>query len=140
MITLHSAHRRHQAFTLVEMLVVIGIVVLLVSIVVPTIMTSRKKAGRAAISYQINALTTALEEYKNNNGAYPPAQVAGIDACTSLFRALSGTTWNNATKKFDPIINGKSGRPAPVLIQVDAMNVRTDMPSTANPKVVIHDK
>gem|GEM_PF-1078445 len=60
-----------KAFTLVELLVVIGIIALLVSIVVPALNTARMTAKKAALRSIFHTLETGLEQFKTDQGAYP---------------------------------------------------------------------
>ncbi len=67
----HGSARRRRAFTLVEMLVVMGIIVLLVSVLVPTVVTSRRKAAAARVRRDIDTISVALEAYQQTWGSYP---------------------------------------------------------------------
>jgi prepilin-type N-terminal cleavage/methylation domain-containing protein len=58
-------------FTLVELLVVIGIIVLLVGILMPVVRGVRISAFAADSRQQILRLTSAIEAYKADYGAYP---------------------------------------------------------------------
>src|SRR4051812_7329797 len=60
-----------RGFTLVEMLAVIGIIVLLISVLVPTVVTSRRKAAAARVRRDIDTLSLALESYQQTWNSYP---------------------------------------------------------------------
>src|SRR2546423_15399800 len=60
-----------RAFTLVEMLVVIGIIVLLVGILLPTVMSVRRSAEKTAVRMELQTIGLALDAYKNDFGDYP---------------------------------------------------------------------
>jgi type II secretory pathway pseudopilin PulG len=60
-----------SAFTLVEMLVVIGIIVLLVGILLPTVMSVRRNAEKNAVRMELQTISLALEAYKADFGDYP---------------------------------------------------------------------
>ena len=60
------------AFTLVELLVVIGIIGLLAAIITPVVMQSLTKARNAAIKAEIDMLHMAIMNYKNEYGSFPP--------------------------------------------------------------------
>jgi|GEM_PF-1685241 len=64
--------RRRYAFTLIEILVVIGIMALLFGIL--GVMYSRVLGGarRAATSNQMRSMSSAIEQFKNDFGYYPP--------------------------------------------------------------------
>jgi prepilin-type N-terminal cleavage/methylation domain-containing protein len=58
-------------FTLVEMLAVIGIIVLLVGILLPTIMSARRNAEKNAVRMELHTIALALDAYKADFGDYP---------------------------------------------------------------------
>ncbi|MCX7429817.1 MAG: prepilin-type N-terminal cleavage/methylation domain-containing protein [Planctomycetia bacterium] len=61
-----------SAFTLVELLVVIGIISLLAAIVTPAVMRAQASAKNAAIKAEIDMLHMAIMNYKNEYGSFPP--------------------------------------------------------------------
>lgn len=63
--------RRASGFTLLELLIAIGIIVVLVSILVPVVTNLRKSAYEADTRQQIAALVSAIELYHGDHGAYP---------------------------------------------------------------------
>jgi prepilin-type N-terminal cleavage/methylation domain-containing protein len=63
--------RKRAGFTLVEMLVVIGIIVLLVGILLPTIMSARRNAEKNAVRMELHTIALALDAYKADFGDYP---------------------------------------------------------------------
>jgi len=67
----HSS-RRPRGFSLVEFLVVIGIIVILISIFVPYIAKVREADHRARCAENLRALVTALRSYSHvNKGVFP---------------------------------------------------------------------
>jgi len=70
-VTARPSCRRVGGFTLVELLVVIGIIVLLFSIATPIIMTARRNAERVRTQGDLNTIASALEAYKADFKDYP---------------------------------------------------------------------
>jgi type II secretion system protein G len=69
---------RRSGFTLVELLVVIAIIGMIVAIAVPTIFSAIRTARNAAVKSEIDLLHTALMNYKNEYGSFPPANMQGL--------------------------------------------------------------
>jgi prepilin-type N-terminal cleavage/methylation domain-containing protein len=65
----HSSCRR--AFTLIELIVVVGIIAVLAGLVLSTVGYARKKGARARAETEIAAISAALENYKADNAVYP---------------------------------------------------------------------
>ena len=89
------ANRNSEGFTLIEILIVVGIIGLLASVLVTNLIG---RAGQAKIdltSTQIRQLEQALEMYKLDNGRYP-TENQGLAA---LVRAPSG---DPAPRRYNP--------------------------------------
>src|SRR5260370_38563029 len=59
--------RAHKAFTLVELLVVIGIIALLIAILLPAVNRARESARRIVCVSNVQQLTAAWLMYANDN-------------------------------------------------------------------------
>jgi prepilin-type N-terminal cleavage/methylation domain-containing protein len=59
------------AFTLIELIVVITVIVILTGLVLSTVGYARKKGARARAETEIAAMSAACESYKADNGVYP---------------------------------------------------------------------
>ena len=104
--------RRHNGFTLIELVLVVGIITVLGALVLSTVGYARKKGARARAETEIAAMSSACENYKADNGVYPrdPTANTATDALNArtmldpvntdvmlyraaslvLYRALSG--------------------------------------------------
>ncbi|GAA5123625.1 type II secretion system protein GspG [Luteolibacter yonseiensis] len=116
-----NRHRHGKAaFTLIELLAVITIIVILAAIVVGGMgyVTDRQASEKARI--QIALISKALEDYKLDNGVYPPSDntADGLNQSSKLFEALyydaakEGSTPSGEFKiylaELDPV-NNKQG-------------------------------
>src|SRR5439155_19173170 len=68
----HHRSRPSAAFTLVEMLVVIGIIAILAALLLPAVMSAISRARNFAIAAEVNQLNSAVETYRLEKGDYPP--------------------------------------------------------------------
>jgi prepilin-type N-terminal cleavage/methylation domain-containing protein/prepilin-type processing-associated H-X9-DG protein len=65
--------QRRKGFTLVELLVVIGIIALLISILLPSLNRARQQANLLVCSSNLRNIGQLLQEYAAENGGYTPA-------------------------------------------------------------------
>jgi prepilin-type N-terminal cleavage/methylation domain-containing protein len=63
--------RRRRGFTLTELLVVIGIVVLLAAIGLPMVLRSFRSGNKIRTQSDLNSIAMALNAYKQDHGDYP---------------------------------------------------------------------
>lgn len=67
--------RQLRGFTLAEILVVIGIIVLLTAIVLPMVGKARREARRTRTAADLASISTALTAYKLDHGSYPSVEM-----------------------------------------------------------------
>jgi type II secretory pathway pseudopilin PulG len=73
------------AFSLVELLVVITIIIILAGLILSTVSYVRKKGARARAETEIAAMSAAIESYKADNGIYPRnSDTDGLDPTSDL--------------------------------------------------------
>jgi general secretion pathway protein G len=71
--------RGRSGFTLIEIMVVIIILGIVVGLIVPRFMEKPEKARKVKAQLQIESISTALKEYKLDNGDYPTPE-QGLEA------------------------------------------------------------
>ena len=99
--TLSTIRRGRAAFTLVELLVVIGIIALLISILMPALGRARRLAQRTQCLAQLRQIGTAVQTYIAEHKGWTPiqpldgrdhfAEPSRLDSNNSADRSLLGT-------------------------------------------------
>jgi prepilin-type N-terminal cleavage/methylation domain-containing protein len=88
--------KRLASFTLIELLTVMAIIAILAALVLAAGQGVWNKAARSRASGEIQAMSTALESYKTDNGIYPSSD--GTQLLTNTpYSAYDGTSSNYQT-------------------------------------------
>lgn len=90
--------KARMGFTLIEMLIVVGIIGILVAIAVPALSTSMSEARKAKVNAYTSQINTALSRYVVDQETKNASPVLG---------ALSETTWDSIKQYMT--INGQTG-------------------------------
>ena len=97
--------RKNQAFTLIELLIVIAIIAILAAILFPTFAKVRENARRAACQSNLKQLALAFTQYTQDNDERMPGATdggnggAGVSGGWMFFKTFNGTP---APGAFDP--------------------------------------
>jgi prepilin-type N-terminal cleavage/methylation domain-containing protein len=98
---------RQAAFTLIELLIVMAIIIVLAGLILATSSYVSKKGQRSRAEAEIAAISAALENYKADNGVYP--------------RGKSVATPQSGTPTYPVATTG-----------TDDLNARTDLTATSS--------
>jgi prepilin-type N-terminal cleavage/methylation domain-containing protein len=115
--------KRAAAFTLIELLIVMAIILVLAGLIIATSQYVQKKGQRSRTEAEIAAISSALENYKADNGIYPrgnagsssttppydtdalkpnamgdPTQAVYQRASLALYKLISGDMDNDASR------------------------------------------
>lgn len=137
----HPPRRGPGGFTLIEMLMVIVIISILAGLLVVVVGRAMGTGQEAKILTEINQLSLAMEEYKNDYGSYPPNP--GTDFSLELedsrkrrilrhfARAFPRTTFQNPDLLRDAIIAATAVPNAQPGVNLDGLNINDLDPAEA---------
>ena len=102
--------QRVRAFTVVELLIVMAIILVLAGLILATSSYVQKKGARSRAEAEIAAISAALENYRADNGIYPttaetsalkantmgdPTSASYTNASLALYKLVSGDADNS---------------------------------------------
>jgi prepilin-type N-terminal cleavage/methylation domain-containing protein len=93
-----------EGFTLTELLVVIAIIAVLAALSTAAVLRAMTTAKRGRIVLEVKGVTSAIEDFKSELGAYPPSGMN--DGSTAMVKAIQSDFERMAKKAF-PRINPK---------------------------------
>lgn len=127
---------RTAAFTLIEMLVVIGIIGILAALILGISGIAASKMRRAKAEAERDALVTAIQSYKNKKGFYPPDNTKST-IMSPLFYELTGTVVmiSGSTTNFQSRASGDILSPANI---TNIFNAGGFMNASADPSEVLN--
>src|SRR5688572_16909693 len=98
-------HRRRDAFTLVEILVVIGIIVVLAGILVPLVGRSMRQAKQIRTAADLGSIGTALEAFKADHGDYPRTTDNSIGSGVGMLGRFLFGPYGDGVKNTPPVFD-----------------------------------
>ena len=104
--------RRYNAFTLIELIVVVGIIIVLTGLVLSTVGYARKKGARARAETEIAAMSAACESYKADNGVYPQ-QASSTDMLNARLSGSPSTYQTASLYLYEQLSGDSSGNRNP---------------------------
>ena len=79
-----------SGFTLIELLVVVAIIAIIAAIAVPNIISTNIRAKVKGVRADMGSIAIALEDYRIDNGSYPPQYDGNYDKIATTAPLTSG--------------------------------------------------
>src|SRR5947199_10650435 len=98
--------RARQAFSLIELMIVIVIMAVLAAIIIPKFQDSSRRSKEAALKSDLSQMRTAIATFQADTGAYPltTAALTAATAPASGLDSLAATTTITAANWHGPYI------------------------------------
>ncbi|HSP44626.1 MAG TPA: type II secretion system protein [Chthoniobacterales bacterium] len=108
----HSSFRAGGAFTLIELLIVMAIILVLAGLILATSDYVQKKGYRSRAEVEIAAISAALENYKADHGVYPRGKSIAAPPNGSPTYAVAATGTDDLNARTDLTSSGSKYRDA----------------------------
>lgn len=92
-----SSRRRHQAFSLMELLAVVTILGIIAAIIVPRVTTSSDTAKAKVNAHNKGTINAAIERYYIETGSWPSANLSELDVVAYFPDGLPTDPTTNGT-------------------------------------------
>lgn len=102
------SHPHRPAFTLVELLMVVTIIGILIGLLLPAVYFGMQSVKKGAIGIELQTLASAVEQYKNKYGSYPPdgSKAAYFEShYRNIFRQIAATEFTAVATACN-VVNG----------------------------------
>ncbi len=96
---------KRQAFTLIELLIVVAVIGILAAIAVPNFLNAQIRAKVARVQSDFKALEKGLEQYFMDNNAYPYTDLAHANIPYPLNRLTSPVAYLSQLPQQDPFLH-----------------------------------
>ncbi len=127
----HSSFVIKRGFTLIELLTVISILSILMALALVGINAARDRGDEMAVSTDIQFLSSAIQQFSEEMGDFPPSGLGDID------RKLSGNGINEGNESlFGFLLSRKRGGPYAELEEDRWVNTDLDHLSGAQKKII----
>ncbi|OHA89322.1 MAG: hypothetical protein A2653_01360 [Candidatus Zambryskibacteria bacterium RIFCSPHIGHO2_01_FULL_43_25] len=93
--SLPKKEEKNRGFSLVELLVVVGIIAILISVVIVGSQTVRSRGRDAQVRSDVSTIILAFERFRNNSADSPNYRYPGVYNQVQCLKA-SGTCWGGA--------------------------------------------
>lgn len=116
---------RREAFTLVEVLIVVVIMAVLAATIIPTFSDSTKDAKLSSLKFNLNTMRSQIQIYKSqHDGKVPTGTLIELTSKTDV----SGTVGTGATHVYGPYVQAIPVNP---FTNSNAVKVITNSPAAA---------